>query len=232
MNKTIVFLIITLFLLLGSGFLGFQYWNLNETRKTLENNISTLEQEKLVLIQAKTGLEEKNSQIELELSQIEERQKKTYLVYTMMKDGYFYPDLSTKSLTSLAILLDDREICNDINVLSNQKFCTDIFDDKCNEYSYPNRELCSNHRVMLNREVTPPEIINHCNSQELIEDDLAQTHCFQHFARITDNINLCDEICVEPINNTNCRAHCRDKNNELFPCKEQYVKECREYVLE
>lgn len=165
-----------------------------------------------------------------ELDQMKLRQKDTYLIYTMMKELYFRPILSNSSLISLAVLLNDREICNDVTDIDN-KLCKDIFDGKCDEYEYPNREICATLNSMLERKVAPTEIISHCNNKNLIKDDMSQTHCFQSFAKMTNNINLCNEICKTPINNTNCKAFCRNDKNELVLCKEMYIKECSEYVL-
>ena len=175
-----------------------------------------------------------NNELEIvknELDQMKLRQKDTRLIYTMLKESYFKPELSNSRLISLAILLNDREICNDVSG-NDAGLCNDVFDGRCAGYEYPNREICANLNTMIDRKVTPDELISHCNNKNLLEHDLAQTHCFQHFARLTNNVNLCNEICEAPINNTNCRAHCRDSNNELMPCADLYVKECIDYVLD
>jgi len=175
-----------------------------------------------------------NNELEIaknELNQMKLRQKDTYLIYTMLKESYFKPELSNSSLISLAILLNDRKICNDVSG-NDAELCNDVFDGGCDKYEYPNREICANFNTMIDRKITADNLISHCNNKNLIEDDLAQAHCFQHFARLTNDVNLCNEICEAPINNTNCRAHCRDNNNELMPCADLYVKECIDYVLD
>ena len=221
MSKKDIIYLVSIVILIVIGLFGFIHYksilsDLNDKNLSLSNENDKISNELKVV---------KN-----ELDQMKLRQKDTHLIYTMLKESYFKPQLSNSSLVALAILLNDREVCKDVSG-NDVELCNDVFDGRCDKYEYPNREICANLNTMIDRKVTPDELISHCNNKNLIEDDLAQTHCFQHFARITKNANLCDEICKAPINNTNCRANCRDNNNELMPCQDLYIKECVDYVL-
>ena len=220
-----LFIIVTI---ISIGLFGlFYYKNLLSDAKNKNLSLSNKNSE---IINELKNTEDELENTKDELAQFKSRQKDTYLVYTMLKRSYFKSMLSNSSLISLAVLLNDSNICNDMTGTDN-KLCNDIFDSKCIEYKYPNREICARLNAMLKREVSSDELILHCSNKDLIEDDLSQNHCFQYFAKATNNITLCEEICQTPINNTNCRAFCRDDNNELLPCKELYVKECIDYVL-
>jgi len=148
----------------------------------------------------------------------------------LLKKSTFNQELYNSSLISLAILLNDKEICNDISDIDGE-LCKNIFENSCDKYEYPNRETCANLNTMIDRKITPDELIAHCNNKNLIDGDMAQTHCFQYFAKVTNNINLCSEICKNPIDNTNCRAYGRDGDNVSKPYKELSEQECIDYVL-
>ena len=211
-------------MLIGGAF----FWQYKE--KT-DREIDNLKQNNEKLAAEYRVLEEEKKEVLLALEQIEKRRQDMYLIYTMLKQGYFRPPLSNASIISVAILLNDKEICNDVK-RDDKQFCIDIFEENCNKYEHPNKQMCAGLFAILDRKITAPDIISHCNSKSLIEDDSTQAHCFQGFARMTNNISLCDEICKAPINNTNCIANCRDDENKLVPCKTKYIQDCRINVLE
>ncbi|MBT4210043.1 MAG: hypothetical protein HOE19_03985 [Candidatus Komeilibacteria bacterium] len=164
------------------------------------------------------------------LEQTKWRNENTALVFDIVKDTYFVPKPTNSTLLSVAILLNDEEVCESISD-GEKEFCHDIFDDNCKAYEYPNLEICEDFRVLLDRKVDSAELIKYCNSKDKISNDMSQAHCFQRFAKATSNVNLCYEICKSPIDNTNCMASCRDENNELISCKDQYIEDCVEYTL-
>lgn len=167
-----------------------------------------------------------------EIEEIKARNKETRLVYNILKGTYFRPALSDSQQISMAILLADREICRDIENISSRELCQNIFENKCTEYEYPNREICADLNIILERKITPNEFISYCNDKQLISHDMAQVHCFQKFAFVINNVALCEEICKEPIDNTNCATQCRDQDNKLILCKELYKRECIEGVVD
>lgn len=198
--------------------------------------------QQLVTIQSQL----KNAEAQLvELTSYKNRQEKTKQLYQAVR-GNFSPQLSSANRIYLALLLDDMNVCSDIEVGSEQNLCRDIFNNSCSGYEYPNRELCGQLAILRNREISQPEIVAYCNNKEYITNDMSQAHCFQYFAKALQQPALCNEICKVPIGNTNCSAYCpintgsgyidplqpRDPSippalGAAGPCVEQYKNDCR-----
>ena len=179
------------------------------------------------------------------LTEYKKRQEKTQQLYQAVR-GSFSPQLSSTNRIYLALLLDDMNVCSDIEVRSEQNLCRDIFSKSCSGYEYPNRELCGQLAILRNREISQSEIVAYCNNKELITNDMSQAHCFQYFAKALKQPAFCNEICKVPIDNTNCSAYCPINTGAGYldplqpqdqgippalgaagPCGEQYKNDCR-----
>ncbi len=167
--------------------------------------------------------------VEVELTVLtayKKRQEKTKQLYEAVR-GSFSPPLSSSNRIYLAVLLDDVGVCDDVEAGPDQGLCRDIFNKNCGGYEYPNRELCGQLALLRNREISTAEVIDYCNDSSLITSDSSQAHCFQYFARVLKQPDLCNEICRKPINNTNCMALCPAGVEPPVSCALQYKTDCR-----
>ena len=202
MRNKIIAILLLVFVIASVGLIVFQY----QKNEKLKSEITFLKNEKNALA--------------TELTQIKLQQENRDSVYEFLMGGSNGQTLTPATISSIAYIANDRDICNYLQskLKQNPDFCYAVFDNNCSKYDNPNRYGCEGLRLIKEGKTDSVDFINLCNSRIFLNDS-EQMSCFVDFAKMTDNPTLCDEICKKPVNNTTC------KGNANF-----YIQDCHNYV--
>jgi hypothetical protein len=226
-SKASLIIIVIIFVIIAAAVagVGVYMWQqsvIANTEIVLQEEQSNHAQTQDELVNAQSSITELNNEID----EMIERQGRTHLVYTILKSD-FINDFYDAELTYIAMLASDEKICNDIESTSSKALCKAVMNGDCSGYDDTNKGICARLHLISERNVSNDDIQEFCNTPEYIASDLDHVQCIQYFVNATADTSLCDTICTNPIDNTNCgNAQCRDNGVALL-CRDLYRKDCQ-----